>query len=128
MKFIINESKINSLVEKYLNSFDWKVWNYSDDEVSVYDGYPGKRVFYTSSVDNPRHRYRTDNDKKEYILHISDSFDQKFKGFFGFGTKPWFLIKWFNEKFNSNCVTFRYEVFPNDTSGDEEFYGVEMDN
>lgn len=104
MKFLIKENQIHNLFSQFMKQYDWKVWDYSDDEISVYNGYPGKRVFYTTLYSEP-----SDVEESEYTLQInSDFFRNTLYQFFGETLDPWMIVKWFNEEFKTNCVSFDY--------------------
>lgn len=105
MKYIISESRFKQMVYKFLDQYDWKVWDYSDLEISVYTGIKGNRVFYTSLYNEP-----PDAPEEEFTLRIEKNFYSELEGFFGEHITPWMLVEWFNEKFNVNCVTFDWYV------------------
>ena len=102
MKYIITEDKFDSLFTSYLNKYDWKVWDYSDNEISVYDGFPGRRIFYTVQYNDPWDGTIED----EFTLRIDYRFADELRGMFGKLYDPWKLIDWFNKSFNTNCVTW----------------------
>ena len=106
MKYILKENQVESLFKQFMNQYDWKVWNYSDNEISVYTGAPGKRVFYTQVYDDS-----SDIDETEFTLKINVSFFHTILNFFGDLISPWEIIEWFNDEFNSNCVTFDFYKF-----------------
>ena len=104
MKYIILENQISTLFSQFMKQYDWKVWDYSDDEISVYNGYPGKRVFYTSVYNAP-----PDVEETEYTLYINYwFFNDILYGMFGNTINPWTIVRWFNDEFDSNCVTFEF--------------------
>lgn len=104
MKFLIKENQILNLFSQFMKQYDWKVWDYSDNEISVYNGCPGKRVFYTTLYSEP-----SDVEESEYTLQInSDFFRNTLYQFFGETLDPWMIVKWFNEEFKTNCVSFDY--------------------
>jgi len=103
MKYIITENQILNLLSQFMKQYDWKAWDYSDDEISVYDGYPGKRIFYTTLYEE------LDIEESEYTLQInSHFFHNVLYQFFGETLDPWDVVKWFNEEFKTNCVTFDF--------------------
>lgn len=108
MKYIISESKFDSLFRAYLDKIDWKVWDYSDNEISVYNGYPGKRIFYTELYNDPWDKTITED---EFTLKINYKFAEELRGMFGELYDVWSLVKWFNDTFKTNCVTFD-EYYP----------------
>jgi len=114
MKFLITENQILNLFTQFMKQYDWKVWDYSDDEITVYDGNPGKKVFYTTLYSEP-----TDEEESEYTLQInSEFFDNVLYQFFGEALSTWDLVKWFNNEFTTNCVSFDFFSLDNE---EEEF-------
>jgi hypothetical protein len=114
MKFLITENQILNLFAQFMKQYDWKVWEYSDDEITVHDGNTGKRVFYTTLYSEP-----TDEEESEYTLQInSEFFDNVLYQFFGEALSTWDLVKWFNNEFTTNCVSFDFFSLDND---EEEF-------
>lgn len=103
MKYIITENKFDSVFQIYLDRYDWKVWDYSDNEISVYDGFPGNRIFYTEQYNDPWDGTIVED---EFTLKINYKFDEELRAMFGNLYDPWKLIEWFNKKFNSNCVVW----------------------
>ena len=103
MKYIIKEDKFDAIFDLYLDSYDWKVWDYSDNEISVYDGYPGKRIFYTEQYNDPLDKTILED---EFTLKINYKFVEELKGMFGELYDPWKLVQWFNKSFNSNCIVW----------------------
>lgn len=102
MKYIITEDKFNSIFDSYLDRHNWRVWDYSDNEISVYDT-DGKRIFYTEQYNEPE-----GNEEKEFVLKINNDFADEVAGMFGELFDPWKVVQWFNNSFKTNCVTFDY--------------------
>lgn len=117
MKYIISESRLKETIYKFLDQYDWKVWDYSDSEISVYTGFPGRRVFFTKLYNTP-----PDVPEDEFILKIEIDFYSELEGFFRDHITAWILIEWFNEKFNSNCVTFDWFRLDSDLDIEHDDY------
>jgi len=116
MKFLITENQILNLFSQFMKQYNWKAWDYSDGELEVYDGNSGKRIFYTALYSEP-----SDEEESEYTLQInSHFFHNVLYQFFGETLDPWMIATWFNNEFNTNCVSFDFFNIDNDNE-EEEF-------
>jgi hypothetical protein len=113
MKYIITEDRMNDLVSQFLDQYDWYAWDSTGDgDLAVYDTLDDKKLFYTGYYGDS-----ADTGESEYSLKINrDFFDNTLNQFFGKVLDPWSIVKWFNDKFQINCVSFDFF-----DSEDEEF-------
>jgi hypothetical protein len=105
MKYIITENKMTKLVSMFLDHYDWYAWDSTGEgDLSVYDKGDDKKLFYTGYYgDSP------ETGESEYTLKINIIFfDTVLIRFFGESINPWDIVKWFNNKFDINCVTFDF--------------------
>jgi hypothetical protein len=99
MKYIIQESRINSLISKYLDSMSWRLWDIGDGEFDLSDGY----------MDNNKINYRIKNNyvyNEEYeIIYINYDFVSKLCKLFSQPDRDFIvsvIIEWFNKKYDKN--------------------------
>jgi len=123
LKFIVENSKMETLVSQYLNSQDWKTWDIGDSEFNVADGEFGKdlirfRIQYSSTV--PDHHFD--------VIYLEDGLVTKIRNLFGLGNEDSIdsIINWFNEKYDKNLTRDDFEWLDSDTyyaDDDDEEYG-----
>ena len=122
LKFIVENSKMETLVSQYLNSQDWKTWDIGDSEFNVADGEFGKdlirfRIQYSSTV--PDHHFD--------VIYLEDGLVTKIRSLFGLGNEDSIdsIINWFNEKYDKNLTRDDFEWLDSDTyyTDDDEEYG-----
>jgi hypothetical protein len=122
LKFIVENSKMETLVSQYLNSQDWKTWDIGDSEFNVADGEFGKdlirfRIQYSSTV--PDHHFD--------VIYLEDGLVTKIRNLFGLGNEDSIvsIINWFNEKYDKNLTRDDFEWLDSDTyyTDDDEEYG-----
>ena len=98
MKYIIQESRINSLISKYLDSITWRLWDIGDGEFDLSDGYMDKsKINYrikTNSVYNEEYE----------IIYINYDFVAKLCRLFSMSPTVVIvgIIDWFNKKYDKN--------------------------
>jgi len=98
MKYIIQESRINSLIAKYLDSITWRLWDIGDGEFDLSDGYMDKsKINYrikTNSVYNEEYE----------IIYINYDFVAKLCRLFSMIPTVVIvgIIDWFNKKYDKN--------------------------
>jgi hypothetical protein len=98
MKYIIQESRINSLISKYLDSITWRLWDIGDGEFDLSDGYMDKsKINYrikTNSVYNEEYE----------IIYINYDFVAKLCRLFSMNETVVIvgIIDWFNKKYDKN--------------------------
>lgn len=122
LKFIVENSKMETLVSEYLDSQDWKTWDIGDSEFNVADGEFGKdlirfRIQYSSTV--PDHHFD--------VIYLEDGLVTKIRSLFGLGNEDSIdsIINWFNEKYDKNLTRDDFEWLDSDTyyTDDDEEYG-----
>jgi hypothetical protein len=124
LKFIVENSKMETLVSQYLNSQDWRTWDIGDSEFNVADGEFGKdlirfRIQYSSTV--PDHHFD--------VIYLEDGLVTKIRSLFGLGNEDSIdsIINWFNEKYDKNLTRDDFEWLDSDTyytdDDDDEEYG-----
>jgi hypothetical protein len=122
LKFIVENSKMETLVSQYLNSQDWRTWDIGDSEFNVADGEFGKdlirfRIQYSSTV--PDHHFD--------VIYLEDGLVTKIRSLFGLGNEDSIdsIINWFNEKYDKNLTRDDFEWLDSDTyyTDDDEEYG-----
>lgn len=105
MKFLLTENQIEDLFSQYMKQYKWYAWDVTgDDDLMVYDGPHGKKIFYITY-------YGLDlgAGEDEYSLIINrEFFTDVLYLFFGDVLDPWMVVKWFNNEFKTNCVTFDF--------------------
>lgn len=99
MKYIIQESRINGLISKYLDSINWLLWDIGDGEFDLSDGY----------MTNTKINYRIKNNyvyNEEYeIIYINYDFVSKLCKLFSQPDRDFIvsvIIEWFNKKYDKN--------------------------
>ena len=99
MKYIIQESRINGLMAKYLDSINWLLWDIGDGEFDLSDGY----------MTNTKINYRIKNNyvyNEEYeIIYINYDFVSKLCKLFSQPDRDFIvsvIIEWFNKKYDKN--------------------------
>lgn len=91
---------MNNLVKMYLDTLDLWQWDIGDGEFHVSDGYNGETIMsYTlESLD-------------EGVLHVRVKIINELKDMFGsfFSSKELMktMCEWFNEKYNTNVVSYQ---------------------
>jgi hypothetical protein len=120
-KFIVENSKMDTMVSQYLNSQDWRTWDIGDGEFNVADGEFGKdlirfRIQNSSTV--PDHEFN--------VIYLEDGLVTKINNLFGLGSENSIIsiINWFNEKYDKNLTRDDFEWLDSDTyyAEDEEYY------
>ena len=98
MKYIITESKVLSILEKYLNDIKWGIINYDEWEMT--------RLFFKDQMQFPEDAIfesYTDESDGEYpdqrVLLVRDEFFDKLSSLFSLtpGELSIFLTKWYND-------------------------------
>lgn len=120
-KIIVENDKRFSIVAKYLDSQDWKLWDIGDGEFDIIDGEFGKNLLrfrISESLTVPGKTYET--------LYIEDSLVSKLMSIFNMTANQSVLsiINWFNKKYNHNLTINEYEsANQNDAwMDDDEYY------
>ena len=104
MKYIISESRMTKLVSTFLDQYDWYAWDSTGDgDLSVYDKVDDKKIFYTGFYGD-----FTETGKAKYILWINNNFFYNVLGKFLGSLNPWDIVKWFNDKFDMDCVDYDF--------------------
>ena len=120
-KFIVENSKMDTMVSQYLNSQDWRTWDIGDGEFNVADGEFGKdlirfRIQNSSTV--PDHEFN--------VIYLEDGLVTKINNLFGLGSENSIIsiINWFNGKYDKNLTRNDFEWLDSDTyyAEDEEYY------
>lgn len=121
LKFIVENSKMDTMVSQYLNSQDWRTWDIGDGEFNVADGEFGKdlikfRIQNSSTV--PDHEFN--------VIYLEDGLVTKINNLFGLGSENSIIsiINWFNGKYDKNLTRDDFEWLDSDTyyAEDEEYY------
>jgi len=121
LKFIVENSKMDTMVSQYLNSQDWRTWDIGDGEFNVADGEFGKdlirfRIQNSSTV--PDHEFN--------VIYLEDGLVTKINNLFGLGSENSIIsiINWFNKKYDKNLTRDDFEWLDSDTyyAEDEEYY------
>ena len=120
-KFIVENSKMDTMVSQYLNSQDWRTWDIGDGEFNVADGEFGKdliRFRIQSSSTVPDHEFN--------VIYLEDGLVTKINNLFGLGSENSIIsiINWFNGKYDKNLTRNDFEWLDSDTyyAEDEEYY------
>ena len=120
-KFIVENSKMDTMVSQYLNSQDWRTWDIGDGEFNVADGEFGKdliRFRIQSSSTVPDHEFN--------VIYLEDGLVTKINNLFGLGSEDSIIsiINWFNGKYDKNLTRDDFEWLDSDTyyAEDEEYY------
>jgi len=120
-KFIVENSKMDTMVSQYLNSQDWRTWDIGDGEFNVADGEFGKdliRFRIQSSSTVPDHEFN--------VIYLEDGLVTKINNLFGLGSENSIIsiINWFNGKYDKNLTRDDFEWLDSDTyyAEDEEYY------
>jgi hypothetical protein len=99
MRYIIQESRINSLISKYLDSITWRLWDIGDGEFDLSDGY----------MDNNKILYRIKSSTvfvhDDYdIIYLDYDFVAKLRRLFSMNETVVIvgIIDWFNKKYDKN--------------------------
>jgi len=110
MKYIISENRMTKLVAKFLNDYDWYDWDSTGDgDVVVYDNVDDKKLFYTGF-----NEYSSETGEPQFTLWINrEFFDDVLSKFFNETLNPMDIVKWFNNRFNINCVDYDF-FYPED--------------
>lgn len=120
-KFIVENSKMDTMVSQYLNSQDWRTWDIGDGEFNVADGEFGKdlirfRIQNSSTV--PDHEFN--------VIYLEDGLVTKINNLFGLGNENSIIsiINWFNGKYDKNLTRDDFEWLDGDTyyAEDDEYY------
>jgi hypothetical protein len=120
LKFIVENSKMDTMVSQYLNSQDWRTWDIGDGEFNVADGEFGKdlirfRIQNSSTV--PDHEFN--------VIYLEDGLVTKINNLFGLGSENSIIsiINWFNGKYDKNLTRDDFEWLDSDTyyADDEEY-------
>jgi hypothetical protein len=121
LKSIVENSKVNSLVSKYLDSQDWKTWDIGDTEFNVADGEFGVdqlrfRIQYSSTM--PDHSFN--------VIYINDGLVSKIITLFSLPERVAIktIIDWFNKKYDKTLTLDDFEWLDSDTyyaDDDEDF-------
>jgi len=121
LKFIVENSKMDTMVSQYLNSQDWRTWDIGDGEFNVADGEFGKdliRFRIQSSSTVPDHEFN--------VIYLEDGLVTKINNLFGLGSENSIIsiINWFNGKYDKNLTRDDFEWLDSDTyyAEDEEYY------
>ena len=122
LKFIVENSKMDTMVSQYLNSQDWRTWDIGDGEFNVADGEFGKdliRFRIQSSSTVPDHEFN--------VIYLEDGLVTKINNLFGLGSEDSIIsiINWFNGKYDKNLTRDDFEWLDSDTyyaEDDEEYY------
>jgi hypothetical protein len=98
MKYIIQESRINSLIAKYLDSINWLLWDIGDGEFDLSDGY------MTNTKINYRIKTNPVFDEEYEIIYIDYDFVTKLRRLFSMNETVVIvgIIDWFNKKYDKN--------------------------
>jgi hypothetical protein len=120
-KFIVENSKMDTMVSQYLNSQDWRTWDIGDGEFNVADGEFGKdliRFRLQNSSTVPDHEFN--------VIYLEDGLVTKINNLFGLGSENSIIsiINWFNGKYDKNLTRNDFEWLDSDTyyAEDEEYY------
>lgn len=101
MKYIITESRINSLISKYLDSIKWRLWDIGDGEFDLSDGYMDKSKinFRINSS------YTVDNLEFE-VIYLNYDFVAKLCRLFSIQDTVAIggIINWFNNRYDKNLT------------------------
>jgi len=103
MKYIITESRINSLIAKYLDSMSWRLWDIGDGEFDLSDGY----------MDNNKINYRIKTnpvfDEEYDLIYIDYDFVTKLCKLFSQPDRDAvisIIIEWFNKTYDKNLSLY----------------------
>jgi len=120
LKFIVENSKMDTMVSQYLNSQDWRTWDIGDGEFNVADGEFGKdliRFRIQSSSTVPDHEFN--------VIYLEDGLVTKINNLFGLGIEDSIIsiINWFNKEYDKNLTRDDFEWLDSDTyyADDEEY-------
>jgi hypothetical protein len=118
MKYIIQESRINSLIAKYLDSINWLLWDIGDGEFDLSDGY----------MTNTKINYRIKNnpvfDEEYEIIYINYDFVSKLCKLFSQPIRDFIvsvIIEWFNKKYNKNVSWDDWQYQDEDEEEDDVY-------
>lgn len=115
MKYIITESRLQGLIDNYLNTKDWSEWDIGDGEFNLADGKYGK--------DSIRFRLWPSmiEDLDFEVIYISQKLANEVDKLFSVGTETAItsIINWFNKKYNKNLDKDDFEWL---SSNDDEEY------
>jgi hypothetical protein len=101
MKYIITESRINSLISKYLDTTKWRLWDIGDGEFDLSDGYMDKsKINYRIQSS-----YTVDNLKYE-VIYLNYDFVAKLCKLFSSNDTVVIsgIIDWFNNRYDKNLT------------------------
>jgi hypothetical protein len=119
LKSIVENSKVNSLVSKYLDSQDWRTWDIGDGEFNVADGEFGRdlirfRIQYSITIP----------DKYYDVIYLDDRLVTKIINLFGLDNQTAIksIINWFNQTYNTELTIKDFEWLDNDGENDDEDY------
>lgn len=113
MKYLINESKVLTILEKYLNDIEWSVMDYNEWDMT--------RLFFKDKMQFPEdaifESYTEEEEEEEYdegtyqrVLLVRRDFFMKLKSLFGLTTKELanFLLKWYKSYTNEDVEILNF--------------------
>ena len=113
MKYLIKESKVLSILEKYLNDIEWAVVDYDEWDMT--------RLFFKGQTnianDAIFESYTEEEEEEEYdegdykrVLLVRRAFFMKLKSLFGLSTKELsrFLLVWYKSYTNEDVESFNF--------------------
>lgn len=117
MKYIIQESRINSLISKYMDSIKWLLWDIGDGEFDLSDGYmTSVKIYY-------RIKTNTVYTNQEYeIIYIDYDFVSKLCNLFSQTNRDVVvsvIIEWFNKKYDKNLSLTDWQYQEEDEEEEE---------
>jgi hypothetical protein len=115
MKYIITESRLQGLIENYLDTKDWVEWDIGDGEFNLADGKYGKDLIRFRLLKSVIDGLYFD------IIYLNDDFVSKIRKLFSISSDRdaiIIIINWFNKKYDKNLTIDNFEWM--DTE-DEEY-------
>lgn len=106
MKYIITESRLNSLVSNYLDQMDWWEWDIGDGEFNLADGkFESSKILFRTQWSSamPDHSFE--------VIYISDDLVTKVTKLFSISSSDVIriIIEWFNKKYNKSLTIEDFE-------------------
>lgn len=106
MRYIINENRLNKVIQSYLDQMDWWEWDIGDGEFNLADGkYESNKILfriqYSSTM--PDHYYD--------VIYLSDSLVTKISKLFSI--PKWgsieAIIEWFNKRYDKSLTMKNFQ-------------------
>jgi hypothetical protein len=117
MKYIITESRLNSLVSNYLDQMDWWKWDIGDGEFNLADGKFEStkilfRIQYSSTM--PDHYFD--------IIYLSDGLVTNISKLFSISSENSIkmIIDWFNKRYDKSLTMDNFEWMDHEDQNEED--------